>query len=559
MGNTISSNNWGGIFLDSSNNNTIAGNNISNNYVGIYLYSSNGSTLFGNSFFNNGLWVSHSFQNTVLNNTVNGKPLVYFENESDIVIDDAGQVILINCDNMTVQNLELSNSTVGIFLWNTHNCHILKNIINSNIFYDIDLRESGNNTITLNNLTSYSQYGIHLYESSNNIITDNNISHKERGITIRYNSNYNLITGNTVISNNWAGIYLGDSNSNNLTENTISNNSDGIELRYSNSNIIADNAISNNGIGSYGYGINLEDSNNNNFTENIISTNRFGIHIIYSSSNNIVYHNSFINNTQNAFDGCGNNWDNGYPSGGNYWDDYTGNDSNGDGIGDSPYEIHENNEDKYPFMEPSGWDKNYPPIVDLFIGASYGQPGIPYGFMVGLFDPDWDLWYAMFDWGDNSYSAWRGPYMNGESFGILHTWSKGTYYVRVKGKDIHGAENNWSEPIELRIENDPPTVEITKPDKALYILNKKIIPRFLRQPLIIGNIDITIDTYDYTGIDRVEFYIDNKLKSVDNSSPYTYTWTRDRLRFIHLHVLKVIAYDYCGNMASDKIIVRRFL
>jgi len=557
LGNTISSNNYVGIFLDSSNNNTIAGNNISNNYVGIGLLSSNSSTLFENAFFNNGLWVYYSYQNTVLNNTVNGKPLVYLENESDIVIDDAGQVILINCDNMTVQNLEISNSTVGILLWNTHNSHILGNTISSNILYSIYLEKSCKNTITLNNLTSSSSDGISLSKSSNNTIRENNISYNEVGIRLFFNSNNNLISGNAVISNNGKGIRLWQSNSNNLIENTISNNSDGIEFSDSNNNIISDNTISNNGIGSYGYGIDLEDSSNNNFMENIVSTNRFGIHISDFSSNNIVYHNSFINNTQNAFDSGGNTWDNGYPSGGNYWDDYTGNDSNGDGIGDSPYKIYENNEDRYPFMNPKGWDDNYPPVLIELSGPEYGRPGIEYSFEVELIDPDEDSFYCMFDWGDGSYSAWLGPFNSYDLIKASHTWSKGVYNIRVLAKDVHGAQRNWS--VLLCIEDLIPQVEITKPVKALYILNRKILPRFFRIPLIIGNIDITVNAIDSSSIEKVYFYIDEELESVDNSSPYIYPWTRDKITLLkHRHTLKVVAFDNAGNSASDEIKVRKF-
>jgi hypothetical protein len=45
-------------------------------------------------------------------------------------------------------------------------------------------------------------------------------------------------------------------------------------------------------------------------------------------------------------------WDNGFPSGGNYWSDYTGTYTNGDGIGDTPYVIDANNQDRYPLMNP---------------------------------------------------------------------------------------------------------------------------------------------------------------------------------------------------------------
>jgi hypothetical protein len=66
---------------------------------------------------------------------------------------------------------------------------------------------------------------------------------------------------------------------------------------------------------------------------------------------------------------CINVWDDGYPSGGNYWSDYTGvdlysgpyqNETSSDGIGDTPYDIDENNVDHYPLMKP--WTPK-PPVI----------------------------------------------------------------------------------------------------------------------------------------------------------------------------------------------------
>jgi len=45
-----------------------------------------------------------------------------------------------------------------------------------------------------------------------------------------------------------------------------------------------------------------------------------------------------------------NSWDSG--SRGNYWSNYNGTDDNGDGIGDSPHFVYENNQDNYPLMNP---------------------------------------------------------------------------------------------------------------------------------------------------------------------------------------------------------------
>jgi nitrous oxidase accessory protein NosD len=65
----------------------------------------------------------------------------------------------------------------------------------------------------------------------------------------------------------------------------------------------------------------------------------------------VFYHNNFLSSI--SFDHAGNvtyTWDNGTE--GNYWSEYTGADVNGDGIGDAPYIINENNTDIHPLMKP---------------------------------------------------------------------------------------------------------------------------------------------------------------------------------------------------------------
>lgn len=448
------------------------------------------------------------------------------ENRKTTIFDGSsiGDNIEIIADNVTINEFTIQHCWhYGIHIQSNH-CNIYGNIIKDNYYPGISIEEAFYNTIR------------------ENTITNNTLNGK--GICIDH-SDHNIIEGN-IINNNQGG---------------------GVSLYIAEKNIISNNTISNH-IDAPGINLVWEVGYNEIFGNNI-SNNSIGIMINYEIAPDEIYHNNFINNLKHGDSHYQEIWDDGYPSGGNYWDDYNGTDQfygenqdllGSDGIGDENYAIpSEEIVDRYPFIEPNGWDKNYPPIVELFIGPSYGKPGVRYSFMAGFYDPDWDCFYIKFDWGDGSFSDWLGSYGNGCWVDVPHAWSKGGYNIRVKAKDLHGAESNWSEPIELRIESDPPTVEIIKPDKALYIMNKKIIPRFLRRPLIIGNIDVTVDANDFTGIDKVEFYIDNKLKSVDNSSPYIYTWMRDRLQFIHLHTIKVIAYDYCGNIASDKILVRKIL
>ena len=317
-GNNIA-NNGDGIYFRYSSNNTITGNDITeNNWHGIYLGSgSSNNTICENAFWHDGMSVSGSYGNVVVDNLVNSKPLIYLEDVSDFKVEDAGQVILINCTNITVENLNLSKTNTGIQLWGTNS-----------------------STITKNNIRANNIYGIWLGSCSNNTIKGNNITNNLHGIGLGFSSN-NTITRNNITKNNDSGIYLGHSSENIITGNNITKNkSDGIWLRY---------------------GIHLYHSSYNTVSGNNIANNDVGIYFYYSSKNSI-YHNNFVDNTwQLSNDGSVNVWDNGCPSGGNYWSDYNGtdfyrgpyqNETGSDGIGDTPYIIDENNVDRYPLMGP---------------------------------------------------------------------------------------------------------------------------------------------------------------------------------------------------------------
>jgi len=100
----------------------------------------------------------------------------------------------------------------------------------------------------------------------------------------------------------------------------------------------------------------------------------------------------------------------------------------------------------------------------------------------------------------------------------------------------------------------PPTIELTKPINAFYFFNKQIFP--LSVPVILGMIDINVTAYDVeSGVDHVDFYIDNLYRGNDTSAPFSWTWS-DKAFFVYL--IKVVAFDKAGNSDSKELQVWKF-
>jgi parallel beta-helix repeat protein len=289
--NTINSNlvqsNKFGVRVHRSNHNTVLSNKISlNKEYGMHLGHSRNNTIENNSFFNDGLFIWNSYQNIISNNTINNKPLIYLEKESDRIIDNntaGGQVILISCNNITIKNQELSNTTIGIELWNTDNCSISCNNITMNL-RGISLYSSSDNNIISHNNILHNRKGVSLFSSTNNTLSNNNITYNNYSGVFLDSSKNNTVSRNNLSSNKYEGIYLIVSSKNNVLDNIISNNSFGVWFDSSSSNIIDKNLILNNSYGIYLY----EQSHKNKISSNTVSWNKFkGIRLGYSNYNNI--------------------------------------------------------------------------------------------------------------------------------------------------------------------------------------------------------------------------------------------------------------------------------
>jgi len=252
----------------------------------------------------------------------------------DGIIVEKDNIVIDGAD-YTLQITGAMESSIGIKLTDRTNVTI-NNLRILNFNYGIQLRKSSNNTILRNYIYPI---GINLRGAHNNSIIENNLSGGDWGTGIMID-----------IFNN-----AGNSSGNHILGNNITNQEVGINSLIGSANIISGNNITN----CKTYGIFLE-SYPSRIIGNNFENNAIGIFFGGGASNNTIYHNNFINNQKDMDDSHSlapwlyeisvNYWDNGVE--GNYWSDYNGTDKNGDGIGDSPHFVYENNQDNYPLMNP---------------------------------------------------------------------------------------------------------------------------------------------------------------------------------------------------------------
>lgn len=192
-----------GIDLNFSNDNVLENNSVSNNVDGIFLHVSFGNTLRNNTmqsnFFNFGAYTFNgNLDNDIgVDNTVDGKPIYYLVNQSDVVLDsssDAGTIYCIGCNDISVMDLTISDNTDGVFLYNTEGV-VLDNLTISNTLTGV--YSYGSSGILLNNsVISRSVFeGVNFMESDNNVVVNNTLNENYVGFNLYFSSD-NLIYNN---------------------------------------------------------------------------------------------------------------------------------------------------------------------------------------------------------------------------------------------------------------------------------------------------------------------------------------------------------------------------
>jgi parallel beta-helix repeat protein len=279
--NVITLNTRYGIIITRSSNNFLRYNNVTANKYNFGVYGDR---------------LSDFIHDVDASNIVNGKPIYYWINEQNKTAPaDAGYLALINCTQITVQNLQISNNCQGLLLAYTRNSTI------------------SNNSLTRNGC------GLQLFNSPHNIAFKNNL------------------TGNDV------GVWFIQANNNHIMDNDLIANNDAMRLYSSSNNVIIENNIETNNLGICFWNSSSNSFHHNNFKNNTQQVYDYSWEYPEQCPSSI--------NTWNVNYPSGGNFWSDYLGVDLYHGPYQ-NVTGSDGIGDTPYVIDESNQDKYPLMSP---------------------------------------------------------------------------------------------------------------------------------------------------------------------------------------------------------------
>ncbi len=263
------------------------------------------------------------------------------ENPETTIIDGggSGNVVHITASHVMVNGFTVRNGERGVEIKSSRPIHhiTLKDMI-----------------VTLN-----TQSGIHSQNSGGyHVIEDTIVSHNSRFGIDAHQFSRSFIRNCEVLSNRM-GIQVGWSWYTIIKGNEVHHNSDGICLDSCYFSTVEKNLVyANEGSGI----IFMYISSRNTIKENILLSNGDGIGVAlfwHGFGEHRVYHNDILDNHVQIHGHKGSvnfqYWDNGYPSGGNYWSDNRGQDTNQDGIGDTPHRLIGESRDNFPLMKP--WNR----------------------------------------------------------------------------------------------------------------------------------------------------------------------------------------------------------
>ncbi len=523
------------IILSNSNFNRISNNNFSKIDIDpspfillivdypLALQHSNCNIIENNTFANGGIHLAESYENIIRNNTVCGKPIIYLYGiRKSTITSSAGQIILENCSDISIHNVNLTDIFSAVILIKSSNISIF------------------NSTFTHNN------YGILIFNSSYNIISNCSFQKNFNDILVANQSRYNIVEGNSFRGGS-TGVIIGYASHNIIRDNYFkkANNmffggTSAIDLLSAHDNLIESNYVES----ATGCVILMKGSNRNKIIKNEFKDYTIGVQI-KSGENNSIYYNNFYSYglfVIRALDaGYNNTWDDGI-SKGNFWNGFEVKDRDGDGIID-PYKIPSSiyggrySQDRYPLAKPYGY-----PIADFIYVIKNNR--VYFDATVSKDTDDGKIVEYRWDFGDGNISYEAKP---------MHFYRKsGTYLVILNVTDDDGRTATLKRYITVGR-----GVGIFPP------LDRGIICTWgipltestnLKIPIVIGR--LCIEVWYGSDVKKVEFYLDGKLRLVDDEYPFN--WTINKKSLGKIHTIKIKVYKEHGDIIINEYKVRIF-
>jgi hypothetical protein len=248
-------------------------------------------------------------------------------------------------------NIIMTQLSVGGSYWN---------IAENTLLGDVGVNGSYS-SIAGNNFSGYLwAVGSYLNISANNKNSSNKVGTMDSGITVE--GSFNIVYGNTITAQGLEPAIRVSGDRDAVAKNVVDRSDVGIEVDGLD-NIVYANRVTNCQVPSFTSpraGVAIRVSGNNTFYANYMGYNTWGVDVnafpeISFTLTSTFYHNNFVGNTHQVaavphFRYGNDSFDNGLE--GNYWSDYNGTDADGDGVGDTPYVIDDERQDRYPLMAP---------------------------------------------------------------------------------------------------------------------------------------------------------------------------------------------------------------
>jgi parallel beta-helix repeat protein len=319
-----------GIYLNRSHHNKLLANMVKGCSNGVLLDYSDDNTLAGNNMTSNqynfgvlGASLSDFIQDINTSNKVDGKSVYYLVNKNDVFLNtplsqDIGYLAVINSSNIRAKGLGLSSNGEGFLFAYSTNCLIQESNIASNkrgaFTYNspdcrvvdcsfvanlngVSFSSSANSSVVNSFILDGGGHALRIESSGNSVVEGNTIKRNSGG-GVSLDSSPNCNISRNVVMTNGFGILAQVSIDARVTDNLVTNNSgDGVYFSYCDLCLAQGNNVTGNG----GYGLGFLNCKQSVAADNYVSNNTlsgiffYACELIRAGSNIVKFNVAGIN------------------------------------------------------------------------------------------------------------------------------------------------------------------------------------------------------------------------------------------------------------------------